>query len=167
MFQILFPNPHTTSLDLSTLLSSLSLSTMMVSNRSVTALLFLLLAGFVSSDFTKDRNDCADKLVTLAGCLPYVGGTANTPTIDCCTSLKQVLDKTKKCICILIKDRNDPKLGIKLNATLAVQLPNACHIPSNITECVGKYIFLMILSIYHFSLLYVLTAMKHGYGHGH
>lgn len=124
---------------------------MMVSNKSVTALLFLLLAGFVSSDLTEDRKDCADKLVTLASCLPYVGGSANTPTIDCCTNLKQVLNNTKKCICILIKDSNDPKLGFPMNATLAVQLPNACHIPSNISECVGKYIFLMSLSIYQFS----------------
>jgi hypothetical protein len=38
-----------------------------------------------------------------------------------------------------------------LNATLAVQLPNACHIPSNISQCVGKYIlFLLILSFCQF-----------------
>ncbi|XP_058755618.1 non-specific lipid transfer protein GPI-anchored 6-like [Vicia villosa] len=108
----------------------------MVSNKKVTAILLVILAGLASSDLTKDRKDCADKLVTLASCLPYVGGDANTPTIDCCTSLKVVLDKTKKCICILIKDRNDPKLGFTLNATLAVQLPSACHIPSNISQCV-------------------------------
>ncbi|CAI8597979.1 unnamed protein product [Vicia faba] len=108
----------------------------MVSNKRVTTFLFIMLAGLASSDLSKDREECADKLVTLASCLPYVGGDANTPTIDCCTSLKIVLDKTKKCICILIKDRNDPKLGFTLNATLAVQLPSACHIPSNISQCV-------------------------------
>ncbi|KAK2389129.1 Bifunctional inhibitor/lipid-transfer protein/seed storage 2S albumin superfamily protein [Trifolium repens] len=108
----------------------------MVSNKRITALLLLLLASFANSDLTKDRDECADKLVTLASCLPYVGGDAKTPAIDCCTALKIVLDKTKKCICILIKDRNDPKLGFALNATLAVQLPNACHIPSNISQCV-------------------------------
>jgi hypothetical protein len=123
----------------------------MVSNKRITALLLLLLASFANSDLTKDRDECADKLVTLASCLPYVGGDANTPAIDCCTALKIVLDKTKKCICILIKDRNDPKLGFALNATLAVQLPNACHIPSNISQCVGKYIlFLIILSFCQF-----------------
>nr|AII99869.1 protease inhibitor/seed storage/ltp family [Cicer arietinum] len=110
----------------------------MVSNKRVTdivtLLVVVLLVGFVNSDLTKDREECADKLVTLASCLPYVGGDANTPAIDCCTALKLVLDKTKKCICILIKDRNDPKLGFTLNATLAVQLPNACHIPSNISQ---------------------------------
>lgn len=120
---------------------SLSLSLFpMVSNKRVTALLLIMLAILANSDLSKDREECADKLVTLASCLPYVGGDANTPTIDCCTSLKLVLDKTKKCICILIKDRNDPKLGFTLNATLAVHLPTACHIPSNISQCVGKYI---------------------------
>ncbi|CAL5203607.1 unnamed protein product [Lathyrus oleraceus] len=108
----------------------------MVSNKRVTALLLIMLATLANSDLSKDREECADKLVTLASCLPYVGGDANTPTIDCCTSLKLVLDKTKKCICILIKDRNDPKLGFTLNATLAVHLPTACHIPSNISQCV-------------------------------
>ncbi|KAL2954948.1 hypothetical protein AAZX31_18G000900 [Glycine max] len=42
-----------------------------------------------------------------------------------------VLEKSKKCICILIKDRDDPNLGIKINATLAIQLPTACHAPAN------------------------------------
>ncbi|KAH1152480.1 hypothetical protein GYH30_048553, partial [Glycine max] len=70
-------------------------------------------------------------------CVPYVGGEAKTPTIDCCSGLKMVLEKSKKCICILIKDRDDPNLGIKINATLAIQLPTACHAPANnITQCV-------------------------------
>ncbi|RZB49939.1 Protein YLS3 [Glycine soja] len=65
------------------------------------------------------------------------GIAAKTPTIDCCSGLKMVLEKSKKCICILIKDRDDPNLGIKINATLAIQLPTACHAPANnITQCV-------------------------------
>lgn len=104
-----------------------------------TLLLLLLLVGSVSSDLTKDREECGDKLVGLASCLPYVDGEAKTPTIDCCSGLKVVLDKSKKCICILIKDRDDPNLGIKLNATLAIQLPSACHAPANISQCVGMY----------------------------
>ncbi|TKY47840.1 YLS3 protein [Spatholobus suberectus] len=99
-------------------------------------LLLLLLVGFANSDLAKDREECADKLIGLASCVPYVGGEAKTPTIDCCSGLKVVLDQSKKCICILIKDRNDPNLGIKINATLAIHLPAACHAPANITQCV-------------------------------
>lgn len=113
-----------------------------------TILVLLLLAGFASSDLTKDREECADKLVGLANCLPYVGGEAKAPTIDCCTGLKVVLDKSKKCICILIKDRDDPNLGFKINATLAVQLPTACHAPANISQCVGKYTYLYLYLLF-------------------
>ncbi|XP_014521708.1 protein YLS3 isoform X1 [Vigna radiata var. radiata] len=99
-------------------------------------ILLLLLVGFGNSDLGKDREECADKLIGLASCVPYVGGEAKTPTIDCCSGLKAVLDKSKKCICILIKDRDDPNLGIKINATLAIQLPSACNAPANISHCV-------------------------------
>ncbi|QCE13031.1 protein YLS3-like [Vigna unguiculata] len=99
-------------------------------------ILVLLLVGFGNSDLSKDREECAEKLMGLASCVPYVGGEAKTPTIDCCSGLKVVLEKSKKCICILIKDRDDPNLGIKINATLAIQLPSACHAPANISHCV-------------------------------
>lgn len=110
----------------------------------------LLVVGFAKSDLSKDREECADKLIDLASCVPYVGGEAKTPTIDCCSGLKMVLEKSKKCICILIKDRDDPNLGIKINATLAIQLPTACHAPANnITQCVGNEM-LLICFIYKY-----------------
>ncbi|XP_059430004.1 non-specific lipid transfer protein GPI-anchored 6 [Corylus avellana] len=99
--------------------------------------LVLLLAGFGSSNLDQDRAECADQLVGLATCLPYVGGDAKAPTLDCCTGLKQVLQKSMKCLCILIKDRDDPSLGLKINATLALSLPTACHTPTNTTECIS------------------------------
>ncbi|KAI3917701.1 hypothetical protein MKW98_021463 [Papaver atlanticum] len=84
--------------------------------------LMVLSVGFVKSDVDKDREECATQL-GLATCLHYVGGTAKAPTPDCCTGVKQVLTTSKKCLCILIKDRNDPSLGLKINATLALGLP--------------------------------------------
>lgn len=106
------------------------------------AYLFLGLAvliGFGSSNFDQDKADCADKLVGLATCVPFVEGNAKSPTPDCCTGFKQVVDKSSKCLCVLIKDRNDPSLGFKINATLALQLPSDCHTPFNVTSCIGKY----------------------------
>lgn len=105
----------------------------------VSSLLLLMLLGFASSNIDQDKAECADQVVALATCLPYVGGDSKAPTIDCCTGLKQVLDKSKKCLCILIKDRDDPSLGLKINATLAATLPSACHSPANVSECICKY----------------------------
>ncbi|KAK7851802.1 protein yls3 [Quercus suber] len=101
-------------------------------------LVLMMLVGFASSNLDQDRAECANQLVGLATCLPYVGGEAKAPTLDCCTGIKQVLQKSKKCLCILIKDRDDPNLGIKINATLALNLPTTCHAPANITECVSQ-----------------------------
>nr|KJB66107.1 hypothetical protein B456_010G127100 [Gossypium raimondii] len=76
---------------------------------STLSLIFLLMMpGFALSDVNQDKAECSNQLVGLAPCLPYVGGEAKTPTIDCCSGLKQVLDKSKKCLCVLIKDKDDP-----------------------------------------------------------
>lgn len=104
-------------------------------------LVLFLIVGFGSSNIDQDKVECSDQLVGLATCLPYVGGDAKNPTIDCCTGLKQVVDKSKKCLCVLIKDRDDPSLGLKVNASLALQLPGACKVPLNVTKCVGKCSF--------------------------
>ncbi|KAJ4978229.1 hypothetical protein NE237_009009 [Protea cynaroides] len=101
----------------------------------VSYMLLLMMAGSVKSDIAKDREECANQLVGLATCLPYVSGAAKAPTPDCCSGLKQVLGKSKKCLCILIKDRNDPSLGLKINATLAMTLPDTCHAPANVSKC--------------------------------
>lgn len=97
--------------------------------------------GFANSDIGKDRDECANQLVGLATCLPYVGGDAKAPTPDCCSGLGVVVKSSKKCLCILVKDRDDPSLGLKVNATLALGLPTLCHAPFNVSECPGKFIY--------------------------
>ncbi|KAF9621113.1 hypothetical protein IFM89_016607 [Coptis chinensis] len=99
-------------------------------------IIVFMMFGFVTSDdLSKDRDECANQLIGLATCLPYVGGTAKTPTPDCCTGLKQVLAKSKKCLCVLVKDRDDPQLGLKINATLALGLPAKCNAAANVSAC--------------------------------
>ncbi|KAK9078566.1 hypothetical protein SSX86_002623 [Deinandra increscens subsp. villosa] len=95
----------------------------------------MVLVGSSNGDFEKDKGECAETLVGLATCLPYVSGEAKAPTMDCCAKLKPVLDKSKVCLCILVKDRDEPGLGVKINGTLALSLPDSCHLPSNITDC--------------------------------
>lgn len=90
------------------------------------------------ADFAKDRQECSEQLVGLATCLPYAQGEGKAPTPDCCAGLKQVLQNSKKCLCILIKDRDNPNLQIKFNVTLALGLPTACHAPANISDCPGN-----------------------------
>ncbi|KAF8101290.1 hypothetical protein N665_0208s0072 [Sinapis alba] len=71
----------------------------------------------------------------MATCLPYVQGQAKTPTPDCCSGLKQVLKSDKKCLCVIIQDRNDPDLGLQINVSLALALPSVCHAVADVTKC--------------------------------
>ncbi|KAL1565722.1 non-specific lipid transfer protein GPI-anchored 6-like [Salvia divinorum] len=99
--------------------------------------IFIILFNFAVCDVKSDRQKCENQLIGLATCLPYVGGEAKAPASDCCTGFKQVLRDSRECICLLIKDRDDPSLGLKINATRALSLPDKCKTPVNksITDC--------------------------------
>ncbi|TVU41343.1 hypothetical protein EJB05_14850 [Eragrostis curvula] len=94
----------------------------------------------VAGDFAKDRDECSDQLVGLATCLTYVQeqATAAAPTPDCCSGLKTVLGKSRKCLCVLVKDKDDPSLGLKINVTRALGLPAICNAPANISDCPSR-----------------------------
>ncbi|CAE5960216.1 unnamed protein product [Arabidopsis arenosa] len=97
-----------------------------------------MLLGFGNSDLAQDREECTNQLIELSTCIPYVGGDAKAPTKDCCAGFGQVIRKSEKCVCILVRDKDDPQLGIKINASLAAHLPTACHVTApNITDCIS------------------------------
>ncbi|KAK4413064.1 protein YLS3 [Sesamum alatum] len=87
------------------------------------------------SDFAQDKKMCQDQLVSLSSCVNFVSGDAKAPTPSCCSELRKDVSKSKLCLCILVKDRNEPQLGFKLNATLALALIPICHIPSDASVC--------------------------------
>lgn len=116
----------------------------MKSTKTLMKLVFLvflvsILFDLAASDDAKDKQECTNALVGLATCLPYVGGNSKAPTPDCCSGLKQVLKDNKKCLCLVIKDRNDPDLGLTINVKLALGLPTVCQAPANISKCPGKF----------------------------
>ncbi|XP_073148338.1 non-specific lipid transfer protein GPI-anchored 14-like isoform X4 [Henckelia pumila] len=103
-----------------------------------TWILWVLFLRVAASDVDKDKDkeECANQLVTdqLAKCLPYVSGgeDKSPPTRDCCTGVDQVVHKNLRCICLLVRDhRND----LKINATLALSLPELCQVPANVSDC--------------------------------
>ncbi|KAL8170930.1 hypothetical protein V2J09_022734 [Rumex salicifolius] len=107
----------------------------------VSWLLLILLAksaAATSSDdqeFAKAKEECGPQLAGLAPCLSYVGGSAKTPTMDCCTGLKQVLAASKKCVCLLVKYKDEPSLGVKFDVNRALSLPSICQSAAKLTEC--------------------------------
>ncbi|KAG9452422.1 hypothetical protein H6P81_005326 [Aristolochia fimbriata] len=101
-------------------------------------LLVLVLASIGRSDFQADRAECQNGLLAMASCIGYVSvnSRANQPTPDCCKGVIQVLEKQMKCLCLLIKDRNEPMLGINFNITRSLSLPVFCKTHTNISECI-------------------------------
>ncbi|XBH73613.1 non-specific lipid transfer protein GPI-anchored 14 [Aegilops tauschii subsp. strangulata] len=93
--------------------------------------------GPAGADFAADKAECADKLMGLATCLTYVQltATARAPTPDCCSGFRQVLGTSKRCMCILVKDRDEPALGIKVNITRSMNLPSVCNIAATFSDC--------------------------------
>ncbi|KAI5680614.1 hypothetical protein M9H77_01841 [Catharanthus roseus] len=82
-----------------------------------------------------DEKSCADQLTNLAACIPYVSGTSNKPTKECCDDTDKVRTSKPKCLCVLIKESTDPSLGLPINTTLALQMPSACNIDAKISDC--------------------------------
>ncbi|CAH8392484.1 unnamed protein product [Eruca vesicaria subsp. sativa] len=39
-----------------------------------------------------------------------------------------------RCLCTLVKDRDDPGLGFKVDVNHAMSLPSTCHVPANISQ---------------------------------
>lgn len=105
----------------------------------VLSFVILMMAVCVSSDFAHDKAQCQDQLLGLSSCLEYVTGDVKTPTPSCCTELSKDLINNTLCLCILVRDRNEPNLGFKLNATLALRLPSFCHVKSKATDCPGNH----------------------------
>ncbi|KAL5545400.1 hypothetical protein UlMin_005087 [Ulmus minor] len=95
----------------------------------------LLMFGFVRSESAEEKNKCKNQLVSISACVSFVSGDAKSPSSTCCFELRSNINSTRKCLCLLVKDRNDPELGFKINATLALSLPSICHAPSNASEC--------------------------------
>ncbi|MED6121358.1 hypothetical protein PIB30_029345 [Stylosanthes scabra] len=108
-----------------------STSLMMV----LTTTIVLMLINNAMGDTAQEKQKCAEQLTGLATCLPYVGGDAKSPTADCCSGLIEAIKNKKKCVCLIIKDRDDPDLGLKVNLTLALALPSLCKAPDNLSQC--------------------------------
>ncbi|WVZ14952.1 hypothetical protein V8G54_012518 [Vigna mungo] len=97
--------------------------------------MILMLVMHAMGDSAQEKQKCVETLSGVATCLPYLGGEAKAPTADCCSGIRQAMKSNKKCICVILKDRDDPDLGFKINITIAVGLFSLCKAPDNLSQC--------------------------------
>ncbi|KAL3533965.1 hypothetical protein ACH5RR_007486 [Cinchona calisaya] len=105
---------------------------------SLWLIILMMMVGcviLVRCDFAQDKKECQDQLIGLSPCISFISEEEKSPSPVCCLKLGINFEQKRKCMCMLVRDRNDPGVGFKINATLALSLPFICHIPSNETEC--------------------------------
>ncbi|CAL9237367.1 unnamed protein product [Arabidopsis halleri] len=88
-------------------------------------------------DVTKAQpsGSCVSTLTTLSPCLSYITGNSTTPSQPCCSQLDSVIKSSPQCICSAVNSPI-PNIGLNINRTQALQLPNACNIQMPpLTQC--------------------------------
>ncbi|KAE8676198.1 hypothetical protein F3Y22_tig00111621pilonHSYRG00291 [Hibiscus syriacus] len=83
-----------------------------------------------------NAQSCTSALTSLAPCLNYITGNSSTPSSTCCSQLKTVVQSSPQCLCSALN--NGASLGISINRTLALQLPDSCQVQTPpISQCNG------------------------------
>ncbi|KAJ7973918.1 protein YLS3-like [Quillaja saponaria] len=78
---------------------------------------------------------CTSQLLPLLPCAPFVQGSAQSPGQSCCDNLSQLYRREPHCLCLLINGTTLSSL--RINTTLALQLPALCSLQVNISACQG------------------------------
>lgn len=64
-----------------------------------------------------------------------VSGAAKKPAPKCCQDTQKVKANKPKCLCVLVKESTDPSMALPVNTTLALQMPSACNIDAQVSDC--------------------------------
>lgn len=99
----------------------------------VTLIIVNMLCGKI-----KGQSSCNNVLLSMAPCVSYVSGSSTNPSSSCCSQLASVVKTQPQCLCLALNGAA-PALGIKLNQTLALSLPNACNVQTPpLNQCNGN-----------------------------
>ncbi|CAN1270994.1 Non-specific lipid transfer protein GPI-anchored 5 [Linum perenne] len=87
---------------------------------------------------TAQSGGCTSALISLTPCLSYVSGNASTPSSSCCSQLASVVSSQPQCLCQLVGGGGGSSLGITINQTRALELPDACSVTTpSVSRCNG------------------------------
>ncbi|KAI3511550.1 hypothetical protein L1887_18705 [Cichorium endivia] len=70
---------------------------------------------------------CTSVLISLSPCLNYISGNTSTPSSGCCSQLASVVQSQPQCLCQVLNGGGS-SLGLSINQTQALALPNACNV---------------------------------------
>ncbi|XP_057472935.1 non-specific lipid transfer protein GPI-anchored 5-like [Actinidia eriantha] len=96
----------------------------MTARKTEIALTMVTIAAFWIGAMSE--SSCTSVLISLSPCLNYITGNSSIPSSGCCTQLANVVGSQPECLCEVINDSSS--LGIDINRTQALTLPNACNV---------------------------------------
>ncbi|CAH2057591.1 unnamed protein product [Thlaspi arvense] len=97
--------------------------------------LVALVAALLGVSKSQPSGSCVSTLTTLSPCLTYITGNSTTPSQTCCSQLDSVIKSSPQCICSAVNSPI-PNIGLNINRTQALQLPNVCNIQAPpLTQC--------------------------------
>lgn len=105
--------------------------------------------GAASDDMATKCSQVVQKVIP---CLSFAQGTAAVPTKECCDATASIKASSPECMCYIIQqthkgNEQSKSLGIKEERLL--QLPSACKLKANVSDCPSKFFFsLFFISIY-------------------
>ncbi|CAN1270992.1 Non-specific lipid transfer protein GPI-anchored 5 [Linum perenne] len=100
--------------------------------------LVLVMAAVTYHGATAQSGGCTSALISLTPCLSYVSGNASTPSSSCCSQLASVVSSQPQCLCQLVGGGGGSSLGITINQTRALELPDACSVTTpSVSRCNG------------------------------
>ncbi|XP_010259097.1 PREDICTED: non-specific lipid-transfer protein-like protein At2g13820 [Nelumbo nucifera] len=107
----------------------------MAPGRTVMGLVAMLLA-MLCAGAAAQSSSCTSVIVSMSPCLNYITGNSSTPSSSCCSQLATVVQSMPRCLCEVLNGGGVPSLGISINQTRALTLPNACNIQTPpVSQC--------------------------------
>ena len=133
-------------------------------SHKMSLLFFVLLCGLVCEvSGAGVAEKCSQQLSSVAQCLTFAQGKAETPTKECCTSVKGMRDSDPECLCFMIQQTHNGSEAIKnlgIQEARLLQLPTACSLKnSSVSDCPSESLSLSLSQCVFDTMILFLTAL--------
>ncbi|XP_021762718.1 non-specific lipid transfer protein GPI-anchored 2-like [Chenopodium quinoa] len=113
----------------------------MASRGSKVCLVLLVLVMALTWNGVKAQsggNSCTSVLLSMSSCLNFITGNSSSPASSCCSALSNVVQSQPQCLCSALSSGAASSLGVAINQTRALGLPNACNVQTPpVSQCGG------------------------------
>ncbi|KAK8565380.1 hypothetical protein V6N13_020491 [Hibiscus sabdariffa] len=103
------------------------MATRTMKGSAIVAMLFIAAASLWTGSMAQSSSGCTNVLISMSPCLDYIQGNSSRPSSSCCSQLGNVVRSNPQCLCQVLNG-GASSLGISVNQTQAMALPNACNV---------------------------------------